>query len=263
MVVTGDNCASGRDVVLDDDRQVVACVATCVTSVPIIRRTNLTADDEEIVVLTEALAGHHTRRLSESQLADIEDRLHHLYRRQPGTRTDRTQFDSNQVTGNTLTLIAEETGQPRSAIADRRKIYRSPVSSLFIAEAVEQGAMARSAAAAMVRDVEREPDVQAVVRQAASDQWSDEQIEQHTVLHAARERLEARAREQLNRPRRPPHDLNGGAESEPIVIAGEVSDGVFRAESAYRRRQTRFEVEGAEIRVTDLGPARRNQQGRG
>jgi len=116
--------------------------------------------------------------------------------------------------------------------------------------------MTRSAAATLVREIEREPEVQAALQQAEDERWDEEQFEANPILHAARVRLETQAREEVGRPRRTRTEPGSGTQ-EPLVISGAMIGGVVRGEGVHRHRNTRVEVEGTQIRVTDLGPERR------
>jgi hypothetical protein len=267
VIVTGEGCSSPPNTILDGHRHRHALETIAPTKercVLVARRIDLDADAEEIVIVTAALHGHHARRLSERRLAELEARLRTLYERRRGTRSDlQTSVGSNgtPTSGDTRDTVARAAGQSPNSVADRQKIFGSPISPLFVQQAVEQGTMARSAGAALVREVERDPDVQAVLREANDERWTDEQVEQHPVIYVARERVEERARAQLGRARqRTPNP----EPAEPTVIPATFdAEGVRRGEGAHRRRLTLVAVINGDFHLTDRGPAGRGSRGEG
>lgn len=79
LIITGDGCASGRDVILSGHRRRQAAMDVRVRLVPVIRRTDLNADAEEELIIKTALGNEQSRRLLPSRVARLEARLFELY----------------------------------------------------------------------------------------------------------------------------------------------------------------------------------------
>jgi|GEM_PF-5261433 len=200
IIVTGPGCASGVDVILDGHRRRRAAMDAGISRVPVVRCTDLTAEAEEAIILRAALSSAHTRKLKPSQLAALEDRLFKLYARTPGFRSDIATSVGNNggstLHGDTLDLVAKASGQSRNGLANRRKVFASPVSPPLLREAVDSGTLSLSAAAGLVRAAERGELVP-----AASD--SVEKSPEFRASEGARAMLEAQVRDQLRKPKRP------------------------------------------------------------
>ncbi len=199
ILVTGDGCASQPGTILKGHRRRRAAMDARVGSVPVIRRRDLTADAEEEIIVKAAIASTHVRRLAPSKLYALEELLHALYsQRGQGFRSDRTSVGANgssSLAGDTLTIVASETGAPRNAVANRRKVFGSPVATPRVKDAVDAGNLSLTAAADLVRQVESDD----VVKPALLDPNSaPDQIEQ------GRQKLDAQLRVQLGLPKSKP-----------------------------------------------------------
>lgn len=260
IIVVGSGCFSSPNTILiGHDACVAAASITPVAPVPVIRRTDLSRDAEEIIVVRGALAGHHARRLGESKLAELEAQLKHLYARNPGFRSDiQTSVGSNggRPPGDTLDLVAAASGSTRNSVADRQKIFASPVAPRALKEAVDAAIMSRTSAAALVREAERAPEVNAAVAEVGGKPLNE--AEQHPVLIAAREELEAIVRERLRKPPKKTSPVRSTTD-EPIQLEGVWHEQVLVAMGSYRGRRVRIQVEGVRISITDLGPVPRAQ----
>lgn len=251
IVVTGRGCASGQNVILDGHRLRDALVAACVTYVPVLRRTGLTPDAEETIIVQAALASQHTRRLRLSQIAALEERLLAIHSRGRGFRSDLTTSVGNNTShGSTLSLVAAASGEPVNAVANRRKIFSSPVSPQILKNAVDARRMAPTEAAALVRKIEAELEVGAALTEVEGKPRAE--AEQHPVLVAALDRADAKAREKLGRGKKPKRTKSP---PESTKIGGVREGAVLRGEGTFRGRRITIEVEGDEIRVADAGKA--------
>ena len=165
---------SPRDTILDGHRGRRAAMDARVPLVPVVRRTDLTAEAEETLILKSALASKHVRRLLPSKVFALEERLYALYSHGSGYRTDLgTCVGSNAGSSrrpDTVSLVARETGESRNAVANRRKVFASPIASKQLKNAVDDGKLSLTAAADLVRQVESDDSVQAPVRDPSSAQ---------------------------------------------------------------------------------------------
>jgi hypothetical protein len=189
-----------------------------------------------------ALAGAFARKLRESTLAALEDRLYRLKVRPRGFRSDRTSVDRNGVPRiDTLGLIALEVQQPRNAVADRRKVFFSRLSPDLLKEAVDGKRISRSAAAALVRAAEHGLSRGAPPHDATPD-----------VAHARR-MLEVTTRARLlDRSKHTTRKRQPKATSRVVVLAAD-GHGCMRGEITLFGRTWSISVEG---RVLTLGRAR-------
>lgn len=200
LVVTGSGCAGVTDVLLDDHDHRVrrAAVRVGVERVPVIRRRDLDADAQEAALIISALASERRRKLKPSQQAALEARLHEIYAaRGRGHRSDlKTCVGANGSSskpGDTLDLVAADVGAPRNAVADRKKIFGSPISSPSVRALVDEGVLSPTTAAKLVRDVERRGDVAEALRK----DWS----EGEQILNDARMQVDEQARVQVDAPK--------------------------------------------------------------
>lgn len=158
LIITGDGCASGPDVILSGHRLRQAAMDVRIRKLPVIRRVDLTAEAEEILVIKHGLSGQHTRRLRPSKVAALEARLFEIYARTPGFRTDLdTSVGSNggSPRGDTIEVVATETGHSRNSVADRRKVFGSPIGTDALRKAVDEEKISLTEAARIVREVEK------------------------------------------------------------------------------------------------------------
>jgi hypothetical protein len=162
--------------------------------IPVIRRTELTAEAEEEIIVKAALASAHVRRMAPSRIFALEGRLFDLYAaRGRGHRSDLTPVVSNgsPAVGDTLTLVASESGTPRNAVANRRKVFGSPIASKSLKDAVDAGTLSLTAGATIVRDAESLPDVQEALKEPEVGS---------AALDEARAAVDARVRSELGKP---------------------------------------------------------------
>jgi len=164
--------------------------------IPVIRRTDLTAEAEEEIIVKAALASAHVRRMAPSRIFALERRLFDLYAaRGRGHRSDLTPVVSNgsPAVGDTLTLVASESGTPRNAVANRRKVFGSPIASKSLKDAVDAGKLSLTAGADMVRNVEQQTEVHEALKEPAG---------QEVVLDGARDAVDVMVRDELKQPAR-------------------------------------------------------------
>lgn len=199
IIVTGDGCASPPETILTGHRRRRAAMDARIERVPVIRRYDLTADAEEEIIIKAAIASTHVRRLAPSKVYALEERLHTLYaRRGQGFRSDLTSVATNgssTMVGDTLMLVASETGATRNSVANRRKVFGSPVASRKLREAVDEGKLSLTAAAALVREVESDDTIGDAIRDPDSHS-------EH--LERARQDVDTRLQEKLGQPRSRP-----------------------------------------------------------
>lgn|GEM_PF-3314346 len=245
IVVTGNGCASGPDVIIDGHRHRNACVGARVKWVPVIRRTDLSTEAQEILIIKALLASQHVRRLPESRLAALEDRLYRIYARRRGTRTS---VDANgcRIVGDTVARVAHEVREPRNAVADRRKIFGSSLSRPVLRVGVDQSKISRSVGARLIREAQT-PEVAAVLEEATVRGWSQERLDQEPTVRSARDRIEEEVRKILGRPARPAHK---DQEDVTVALEGIKRDGVLCAEGSLASRRIRVEVDGTRIQIT-------------
>ena len=162
--------------------------------IPVIRRTDLTAEAEEEIIVKAALASAHVRRMAPSRIFALERRLFDLYAaRGRGHRSDLTPVVSNgsPAVGDTLTLVASESGTPRNAVANRRKVFGSPIASKSLKDAVDAGKLSLTAGATIVRDAESLADVQEALKEPEVGS---------SALDEARAAVDARVRNEQGKP---------------------------------------------------------------
>lgn len=205
LIVTGANCASGPGVILSGSRRCRAALDARLPLVPVIERTDLTAEAEAEVLLKAALASAHTRKLRPSKLAEIEHHLYELRSRGQGFRSDLTSVGSNGRGGqdDTLTSVARDAGQSRNSVSDRRKVFFSQLSPKVLRDAVDVGAMSLTAAAALVRETEGQDAVREALRLDAGDPDA-------RTLRAVKVQIEEHVRQLLKRPKRTRPRATGG-----------------------------------------------------
>jgi hypothetical protein len=251
VVVTGAGCASPPGTILDGHRFRHAATGARVKLVMIIRRTDLTADAEEVLLVKAALSSQHVRRLLPSKLAILEHRLFLAHRRIRGHRTDlETSVGSSGSSPrpDTLALVSAEAGQPRNAVANRAKAFFSPISPAFLRDAVDRGTLSETAAADAVRAAETS--VTEVVKLATKGCWSADDIDGNDILREARAKLEARVREKLGKPRR----QRGEGSPEIVELTGGQDGDVLHADGRFAGRCIRVEVRGAQIKIMHVKP---------
>jgi hypothetical protein len=283
VMITGDRCHSTPGTILRGTRYVHALTAARVRGVMVVRRTDLSADAEEVILIKAVLGGRHARRLKPSRLAVLVDRLYKVYEKGQGFRSDIT--DSTCVGGNaspdpagdgdadahhsrrpdTLSKVARAAREPRNAIANLRKTFGSHVSHLALRDGVDSEKIPLTIAADIVREFEIEPEVADVLRQAKDEKWDEDRIGQDQTIQAARDRVEQKARELLGKPKRTPQDPpanDNNEEKRTVEAPGRRTDDVLILDCLFRQRRTRVTVKGRVIRLEDLGPEGR-KGGRG
>jgi len=188
LTITGERCASPPNYVLGGCRRRAAAIRAGLASVPVRRLDDLSAEDEESIVIGENLADQLGRRLLESRRAALERVLLERRRKGQGHRSDlQTSADaSGGSRGDARDIVAKELGVARNAVADRQTIFYSPVAPDTVKGAVDAGEISRSEAARMVRQVERQPDVAAVLAEP-----------EHATINAARTVVEEAVRDRL------------------------------------------------------------------
>lgn len=168
LIVTGVDCASPPGTILDGHRRRQALLDARVALVPVITRTDLTAEAEQVVILKSALASQQTRKLSQSQRAKLEGCLRDVYSQGRGFRSDlATSVGTNASSrrADALALVADASGETRNSVADRAKVFSSPVTPSVLQDAVDAGSISLTRAAALVRDAERADQVREVIQQ--------------------------------------------------------------------------------------------------
>jgi hypothetical protein len=194
LIVTGVDCASGQDVILDGHRRRQGALDARLPLVPVIRRTGLTAEAEEEIVLKAGLASAHTRKLKPSKLATLEHRLYEVRSRGRGFRSDLTSVGSNGGGGHddALTAVARDAGQSRNSVAERRKVFFSPLAPKLLHDAVDSGALSLTAAASFVREAEGREAARSVLQLSETDA---------SALKKAKADVEEEVRKLLKRPK--------------------------------------------------------------
>jgi hypothetical protein len=270
VLATGAECHSAPNTLLDGHRYVHAAQVIAPTKgrkVLVARRTNLSADAEQIVLIRSALRGQHARRLRPSQLAVLLDRLYALYARGKGFRSDlddptcvATNASAENGDGgrrpDTLSQVALAARQPRNAVANLRKVFGSRISHLSLHDAVDAEALPLTIGADIIRSVESEPEVAAVMKQAAEEKWEEDTIAANATIQEARAKVESRVREQLHEPARkqhsPPANDNNEAMS-TVEAPGRMGGDALVLDCIFRARRTRVTVMATVIRLEDLG----------
>jgi hypothetical protein len=261
VMVTGERCAGGPGTILRGTRYVHAVTAARGRTVLVVRRTDLDASAQEIILIRAALAGRHARRMKPSRVAALHERLYAIYSRPSGFRSDlATSVGTNGgpiVAGDTLDHVAKATKQPRNFVANIRKVFVSPISALALHEAVDAESLSLTAAAQILRDVEGQPEVGAVLRQAEDEKWTGEALAQNAVVHAARTRVEERVREQTGKRPTPTGKISAksGKEERTITVEapGKLDGDNIVLDCIFRSRRTRVTVIGRVVRLEDLG----------
>jgi hypothetical protein len=267
-MVSGERCWSGPDVILRGTRHVHALIAARARRVMVVRRNDLDEDAEEAILVKAALASRHARRLKLSQVAALVGRLYDLYRRGKGFRSDladdptcvganaRGDGDDGGRRPDTLSLVARAAHEPRNTVANLRKIFGSPMSHLALRDAVDAGTLPPTAGADILREVEAEPDVAEVLKQAVREEWADDQIAENATIQGARTKVEARVREKLDNPPRratPPANDNA-AQKHTVEQPGQIEGDSLVMVCIYRARRTRVTVLHARVvRIEDMG----------
>jgi ParB-like chromosome segregation protein Spo0J len=205
LVITGADCASGEGFILDGHRRHRAALDAHLPFVPVIRRTQLTAEAEEEILLKGALASEHTRKLKPSQLAAIERRLHEIRSRGRGHRSDLTSVGSNGggEREDALAAVARDAGQSRNSVADRKKVFSSAISPKLLQEAVDSGAISLTAAAIMIRHTERDEAVREALR--------NEDVASSAAVQAAKRSIEEQV-QSIERSKNSKYHGTGGVE---------------------------------------------------
>ncbi len=194
LIITGAGCASGEGVILDGHRRRQAALDARLPLVPVIVRTDLTAEAEETMMLHAAVASAHVRKLKSSKLAELEQRLYQVHSKGRGFRNDLTSVGSNGC-DDTLSAVARDAGQSRNSVADRRKVFFSPVAPKLLHDAVDSGTLSLTAAAALVREAEGRETVRSAMQLSNVDAASAE-------LQQAKADVETEVRKMLQRPKR-------------------------------------------------------------
>ena len=197
LIVTGAKCASGPGIILSGSRRCRAALDARLPLVPVIERTDLTAEAEEEILLKAALASAHTRKLKQSSMAMLEGRLYELRSRGQGFRTDLTSVGPNggQSQDDALSAVARDAGQSRNSVADRRKVFFSQLAPKVLRDAVDAGSISLTAAAALVRETEGQDAVREALRFDAGDADAPALLE-------AKVQIEEHVRLVLERPKR-------------------------------------------------------------
>jgi len=195
LVITGAGCASPPDTILEGHRTRYHAMDVGVRVVPVIRRIDLTAAAEEEIIVKAALTSAHVRQMKPSKVFALEERLFVLYAaRGQGFRSDLTSVGNNgsgASVGDTLTLVAAEANAPRNAVANRRKVFGSPIASKSLKDAVDRGTLSLTAGATIVRDAESPANVREALKEPAVGS---------AVLDEARAAVDARVRNEQGRP---------------------------------------------------------------
>jgi len=269
VMITGARCASPPDTILSGHRYVHAVTATRGRVVMVVRRTDLDRDAEEILLVKSALGSRHARQLTQSKLAALEARLHAIYARPSGFRSDlETWVGSNagSVAGRTVDLVASVTKEPRNAIANRKKVFGSAISHLALRDAIDQGRIALTTGADLIRDIESEPEVAEVLKRSKEQAWTDDTVSQDNVVQAARARVEGRVRELTGKPKHKPTKTNDGDDNKLVTVEapGRTEGDAVVLDCMFRSRKTRVTVMDRVIRIEDLGREanRKRQDGR-
>lgn len=260
VIVTGERCASPPNTMLDGHRYIHALQTIAPTKdrqALVARRTDLSADAEQLIMIGHALRSQHARRLKLSQIAALEGRLFEIHSRGRGFRSDTTCVDVNASSGgrrlDALSAVARDSGEPRNAVANRRKVFMSVLGHRALHDAVDTAGISLSVGADIVRGIEKDPSVAEVLRRAHDEQWDDETIMQDATIQAARSKVEEKVRAAMNKPPKK-KPSNEPEKLEKVEQAGTMDGGSLVMTCAFRGRRTRVTVlEKHVVRLEDLG----------
>jgi hypothetical protein len=158
------------------------------------------------------------------------------------------------VVGDTVEHVAHAAKQPRNSVANLRKVFSSPISALALQEAVDSESVSLTAAAQIIRNVEREPEVADILRRVADEKWTEEAIAENAVVQAARARVGERVRAHTGKPKSGMKPQKEPQHTPTTVEAPWHVDGDSKVlDCLYRFRSTRITVVGPLIRIEDLG----------
>jgi hypothetical protein len=140
--------------------------------------------------------------------------------------------------------------ESRNAVADRQTIFFDPASSELLKQAVDAGAVKRSAGAKLVRDVQRDPAVASVIQQVRAQGVPFEQIVTHPAMAPARAKVFAETQRLLGKKERkkPPQKPVMTEEAWGVLVANAAAVNLLR-------KKLLVQVESGKVHVTVVGPA--------
>lgn len=229
VLITGEGCASGPNVILHSHVRWSAAKMCGVKEVAIVPLNDLSAEAEETKLIQSSLRiGGWLPYYKPSRKAALEARLFDLYRREPGLST--TPLDRSAGKGATLAAVAQDTLIRPSGVTSRRKVFSSPVSPKALRDDLDSGAFSLSTAVKIVRYLEAHPRVQ-----------------------EARAQCEAKGVPAMDHP--DVIAVYAKLVEKPLEIAnleGAFVNGVLVAEGCYLGYPTRVEVNGSSVRLVQL-----------
>lgn len=200
LLVTGEGCASGPNVVLGGCRR-RHLAEQLGMDVPIVRVANLTADEEEEAVIADNIGDQDGRKLKPSKKAELEVRLREIYARAPGFRSDLKAGigtnPSEPVAGKTDIIVAQKTGEPVNGIRDRNVVFQSAATTEVLKKSVDEGKISTTVAANIVRKETKKPEVKKAISNAKKTASPGEA--DLAVIEKAKTRVDAAAKAALEK----------------------------------------------------------------